>query len=87
MFSSERYLYARGLRIGGFLVYRVIKTGKDARFDEFRSSLFKFMRFWLLQALTAWVLLIPLYFAFRSETTMTTPALSAMVCSSFCVIA
>lgn len=55
------------LRIGGFLVYRVVKIGKDARFDSFRSSFFGFMRFWLLQGVTAWVLLIPLFFAFRQE--------------------
>lgn len=64
------------LRIGIFLVYRVIKTGKDARFDAFRSSFFRFMRFWLLQAVTAWVLLIPLFFAFRSELTTNIPFIS-----------
>lgn len=67
---------AWALRIGGFLVFRVIKTGKDARFDDFRSSFFGFMRFWLLQGFTAWLLLIPLFFAFRSEGAAGFPGIS-----------
>lgn len=58
---------AWALRIGSFLVYRVIKTGRDARFDSFRASFFGFARFWILQAITAWILLIPLFLAFENE--------------------
>lgn len=55
------------VRIGGFLLYRVIKNGKDARFDDMRDKFFKFGRFWALQAITVWVLLIPSLFAFENS--------------------
>lgn len=29
-------------RLGGFLFFRVLKTGKDGRFDEMRASRFRF---------------------------------------------
>lgn len=50
-------------RLGGFLVYRIRKTGKDTRFDKIRHDYFKFLKFWLGQGLVAWVLLLPLLFA------------------------
>lgn len=52
------------LRLGSFLLYRVMKTGKDARFDEMRHSFFKFGKFWLAQALTVWVVMIASVLAF-----------------------
>lgn len=55
------------VRIGSFLLYRVMKTGKDQRFDGMRESFFKFIRFWILQAITVWVLLLPSLFAFESS--------------------
>lgn len=53
------------LRIGAFLLYRVVKTGKDSRFDGVREHFWKFGKFWLGQALTVWLLLIPLALASR----------------------
>ncbi len=47
------------LRIGGFLLYRVIKNGKDQRFDGIRENFWKFGQFWLGQGFTAWLLLLP----------------------------
>src|ERR1700739_471102 len=38
------------LRIGSFLLYRVIKTGRDKRFDGMRDSFWRFGKFWLGQA-------------------------------------
>ncbi len=55
------------LRIGGFLLYRVIRSGKDRRFDDIRNKFFKFGSFWLGQAITIWVLLIPLTLAFDAD--------------------
>jgi len=54
-------------RLGGFLLYRVIKKGKDARFDGMRESFTKFGKFWLGQAITVWVMMIPSIFAFNVE--------------------
>jgi steroid 5-alpha reductase family enzyme len=31
------------VRIAGFLLFRVLKTGSDNRFDEIRSNFFKFL--------------------------------------------
>ncbi len=46
------------VRLGGFLLMRVWKKGKDARFDGMRESAVKFFRFWLLQGVTVFVVLI-----------------------------
>ncbi len=50
------------VRLGGFLLYRINTTGKDARFDDMRDKFWKFLRFWILQALTVWLLMIPVIF-------------------------
>ncbi|MBN1137612.1 MAG: DUF1295 domain-containing protein [Anaerolineae bacterium] len=42
-------------RLGTFLVRRIHKAGKDARFDEIKPSLIRFLNTWTLQAL--WVTL------------------------------
>ena len=54
-------------RLGGFLLYRVITKGKDARFDGMRESFTKFGKFWLGQAITVWVMMIPSVFAFNAN--------------------
>ncbi len=41
------------LRLGTFLVRRIQKVGKDARFDELKPSFFRFLSTWTLQGL--WV--------------------------------
>lgn len=46
-------------RLGGYLLYRIHVIGRDKRFDEMRQSFWKFGRFWVLQGLTAWVVLLP----------------------------
>lgn len=48
-----------GVRIGGFLLRRILKVGKDKRFDPLRDNFINFGKFWLGQAITAWVLLLP----------------------------
>lgn len=45
-------------RLGGFLLYRVWQKGKDSRFDEMRNSFLQFGRFWLLQGITVWVVML-----------------------------
>jgi steroid 5-alpha reductase family enzyme len=52
-------------RLGGFLLYRVQKVGKDSRFDKMRKNFVLFGRFWVLQAVTAWVVMLPATFLFR----------------------
>lgn len=48
------------LRLGVFLFARILRSGRDRRFDEIRGSLFGFLGFWLLQGFAAWLLLVPL---------------------------
>ena len=55
------------LRLGGFLLYRVIKNGKDKRFDGMRESFIRFAKFWLGQAIVAWALMIPAILAFSGS--------------------
>ncbi len=52
------------VRIGSFLLYRVLKTGKDGRFDDMRSHFWRFGKFWLGQAITVWVLTLPVLLVF-----------------------
>jgi steroid 5-alpha reductase family enzyme len=46
------------LRLGSFLLIRVLKRGKDERFDEMRANCAAFFGFWLFQIL--WVFLVSL---------------------------
>lgn len=52
-----------GIRIGGFLLMRVLKVGKDRRFDEMRDDFVRFGKFWVAQAITAWILMLPVTLA------------------------
>lgn len=56
------------VRIGGFLLVRIWRTGVDHRFDEMRGSLRRFGQFWLLQGVSVWVILIAALLAFNHET-------------------
>ncbi|KAL4168031.1 hypothetical protein KRP22_011438 [Phytophthora ramorum] len=49
---------AWALRLGCFLFVRVLKRGKDARFDEMRANCTAFFGFWVFQIL--WVFLVSL---------------------------
>jgi steroid 5-alpha reductase family enzyme len=51
------------VRIGAFLLMRVLAVGKDRRFDGMRESFIRFGKFWLGQAVTAWVLMLPVTIA------------------------
>jgi len=47
-------------RLGGYLFIRIHKMERDARFDEMRPNAWRLAGFWLLQAITVWVVLLPL---------------------------
>jgi steroid 5-alpha reductase family enzyme len=51
-------------RLGGFLLYRVSKTGRDARFDNIRGDFWKFGKFWVGQGLSVWVISLAALLAF-----------------------
>ncbi|MDB5182789.1 MAG: hypothetical protein JWO47_573 [Candidatus Saccharibacteria bacterium] len=46
------------VRLGGFLLFRIWKKGKDKRFDGMRENPVKFLRFWFFQGVTVFVVLI-----------------------------
>lgn len=56
-----------GLRLGIFLFIRIRKMKKDKRFDGMRESFLRFLKFWVLQGLAVWVILIPSLFFIDSK--------------------
>ena len=57
-----------GLRIALYLFKRVIKMGRDKRFDKIRPSFLKFLGFWILQGITVWVVLLAALLFFMNKT-------------------
>ncbi|KAI0880053.1 DUF1295-domain-containing protein [Annulohypoxylon maeteangense] len=53
------FIMAWGLRLSLFLLYRVLKTGKDDRFDDKRDKFFPFLGFWVFQMLWVWIVSLP----------------------------
>jgi steroid 5-alpha reductase family enzyme len=47
------------IRLGGFLLFRIWRYKKDRRFDGMREDFIKFLKFWLLQGLSVWVVMLP----------------------------
>ena len=47
------------VRLGAFLLNRVLRRQKDARFDEMRERFFKFLAFWIFQMVWVWVVSLP----------------------------
>jgi steroid 5-alpha reductase family enzyme len=48
-----------GARLSGFLLFRILKTGKDDRFDDKRDKFFSFLGFWIFQMLWVWTVSLP----------------------------
>src|SRR3990167_2731535 len=58
-----------GFRLAVYLFVRILKTKKDMRFDKIRDDFFKFAKFWLLQAITIFIILLPALVILNSEKT------------------
>ncbi|KAM5343019.1 hypothetical protein ACJ41O_013985 [Fusarium nematophilum] len=52
-------LIAWALRLSGFLLFRILKTGRDDRFDDKRDRFFPFLGFWVFQMLWVWTVSLP----------------------------
>jgi steroid 5-alpha reductase family enzyme len=50
---------AWGLRLAIYLFIRILKTGKDRRFDGIRENFSKFAKFWTFQAFAVWAIMLP----------------------------
>ncbi len=48
-----------GLRLAVYLFIRILKMGRDKRFDNIRNNFFDFAKFWFLQAVSIWIILLP----------------------------
>jgi steroid 5-alpha reductase family enzyme len=46
-------------RLGSYLLSRILKIGKDARFDDKRGDFLKFLGFWVIQAIAVWAVMLP----------------------------
>lgn len=47
------------LRLSGFLLFRILKTGSDTRFDDIRGRFFSFLGFWVFQMVWVWTVSMP----------------------------
>ena len=47
------------VRLGGYLLARILRIKVDHRFDKMRENPLRFARFWLLQAISVAVILLP----------------------------
>jgi len=54
-----------GVRLAGYLFYRILTIGRDARFDGIREHFWPFFKFWFGQGIAVWVIMLPvtLWFA------------------------
>lgn len=61
-------------RLGSYLLIRIVKTGRDKRFDGIRERFWKFLSFWIIQGTSVCVVLIPtiLFMFEKSEATWLT---------------
>jgi steroid 5-alpha reductase family enzyme len=60
-FATAGAVLVWALRLGGYLFYRILRIKVDHRFDDKRNSFVKFGSFWLLQAISVWVIMLPVY--------------------------
>ncbi len=70
-------ILAWALRLGSFLLLRIHKAGKDARFDGMRENFLLFLRFWVLQGATVFVVTLSALLAFTA--TDTQPGLLSLI--------
>lgn len=47
------------VRLGSYLLVRIHKIKRDKRFDGMRENFWSFVKFWLLQGVTVWFVMIP----------------------------
>lgn len=53
-----------GLRLATYLFIRILKIGKDDRFDDIREKVLEFAKFWGFQAISIFIILLPAIYFF-----------------------
>jgi len=48
-----------GLRLAGYLFFRIMRMKRDKRFDGIREHFWKFFQFWFFQGVVVWVIMLP----------------------------
>jgi steroid 5-alpha reductase family enzyme len=56
-----------GGRLAGYLFIRILKTKRDKRFDGIRENFLKFARFWILQTVSVWIIMLPSFYILSSQ--------------------
>ena len=56
---NSLFIIVWGARLSGFLLFRILKTGKDDRFDDKRDKFFPFLGFWVFQMFWVWTVSFP----------------------------
>jgi steroid 5-alpha reductase family enzyme len=69
------------VRLGAFLFARIRRVGKDSRFDGMREDFLRFLKFWLLQGLSVWVIMLAALLGY----TESSPRLTALSWVGLCV--
>lgn len=87
--TNERLIVAAlvvgwAIRLGTFLLIRIWHIKVDHRFDDMRNSFSKFGKFWELQAVSVWVILIPSLLAL-SHASVAFTAISYVGCGVWAV--
>ncbi len=59
-----------GIRLSVYLFIRILKTGKDKRFDGVREDFKRFASFWILQAISIFIILLPTTYILISNENM-----------------
>ncbi len=69
------------LRLGSYLLRRIMAIGKDERFDDKRSNFKAFLTFWILQALVVWIVMLPfsLFLSARPVITLLESSLAGII--------
>jgi steroid 5-alpha reductase family enzyme len=50
---------AWGVRLAGYLLFRILRMGRDRRFDGIRERPLSFAKFWFFQGVAVWVIMLP----------------------------
>ncbi len=64
-----------GIRLGSYLFFRILKTGKDERFDDKRNNPKRLAGFWILQTLAVWIIMLPFSFYLTQRSSETASVL------------
>lgn len=62
-------IFIWAIRLGTFLYIRIRKQTKDSRFDGMREDFFKFLKFWILQGVSVWIIMMPVILFFQNSNT------------------